>query len=196
MVKFVETEMNSVTDNPLVFTEDNLVVSGGNFHGMYIAMSYLCNASERRLERLVNNSLNKFLPDFLVEYPSLNSGFMIVQYASAGITAENRALANPGSTHSIPTCNGTEDIVSMGAYTARKAIISVENTYKVMAYELFAACQALDYTAEQPSTHIKALYIISLLMNICMDILHILPTYCVRCTYKIVIINIITIVLK
>jgi histidine ammonia-lyase len=173
LVKYVEsiviTEMNSVTDNPLVFTktEDPMVISGGNFHGMPVAMaadslalalSYLCNASERRIERMVNHSLNGFLPDFLVPDCGLNSGFMIVQYAAAGITAENRTLANPGSVHSIPTCNGTEDIVSMGAYPARKAIQSVENTYKVIGYELATACQALDYTEEKPGVHIRRLY--------------------------------------
>ena len=160
-IKFVEkiilTEMNSANDNPLIF--DNQVLSGGNFHGMYVgmaadciamAMSYLCNISERRLERLLNPALNKFLPSFLVKNAGLNSGLVITQYASAGITAENRQLANPGSVHNIPTCQGTEDIVSMAGHSSRKAFNSVENTYKVLAYELLAAYQAFSFTAENP----------------------------------------------
>ncbi|MCJ7638094.1 MAG: aromatic amino acid lyase, partial [Nitrososphaeraceae archaeon] len=150
-----------------VFTEDELVISSGNFHAAFpamasdslaLAMSYLCNISERRVERMMNRSLNGFLPDFLVENTGVNSGFMIVQYASAAITAENRALASPGSVHSIPTCNGQEDIVSMGAYSARKAIISIENTYKVLGYELFTACQALDFTKEKPGKYVAELH--------------------------------------
>lgn len=161
----IETEMNSSTDNPLIFGND--VVSGGNFHGMYIsmvgdqlalAMSYLCNNSERRIERMVNHSLNNFMPSFLVENPGLNSGFMIVQYAAAGITAENRQLAHPGSVDSIPTCEGSEDIVSMGGWPARKSYQSVENAYKVLGLELFTACQALEFTPEKPTQKLLNIY--------------------------------------
>lgn len=163
--KVVVTEMNSANDNPLIF--DGTPLSGGNFHGQYIgmvadqlalAMSYLCNISERRLERMVNSSLNGFMPSFLVKNPGLNSGFMIVQYASAGITAENRKLANPGSVDTIPTCEGFEDIVSMAGYPARKALDSVENTYKVLSYELMTACQALEFTKEKPHERLYNLY--------------------------------------
>jgi histidine ammonia-lyase len=127
----------------------NRVISGGNFHGMYIgmaldqltyAMSILCNISERRLERLLNPALNGFLPEFLVTNSGLNSGLMIVQYVSAGITSENRQLANPATVGNIPTCNGTEDIVPMAGWAARKAIQSVNNTFEVLALELFSAC--------------------------------------------------------
>lgn len=168
-IKFVQniviTEMNSANDNPLIFGPD--VISGGNFHGMYIgmaadnlaiAMSYLCNISERRLERLVNPALNNFLPSFLVGDAGLNSGLMITQYASAGITAENRQLANPSSVHNIPTCQGTEDIVSMAGHSSRKALDSVENTYKVLTYELLAGYQALTFTAEKPHSHLYKLF--------------------------------------
>jgi len=160
----VVTEMNSANDNPLIFGSE--VISGGNFHGMYIgmaadnialAMSYLCNISERRLERLLNPALNKFLPSFLVKDAGLNSGLMIVQYASAGITAENRQLAMPSSVHNIPTCQGTEDVVSMAGHSSRKAMDSVENTYRVLAYELLAAYQAMHFTTEHPHHHLHHL---------------------------------------
>ena len=168
LVKFVEkivlTEMNSANDNPLIF--EDAVLSGGNFHGMYIgmatdqlalAMSYLCNISERRLERIMSPSLNGFLPSFLTTNPGLNSGFMIAQYASAGVTAENRCLANPGSVHNIPTCQGTEDVVSMAGFSARKSVISVENTYKVLAYELLAAVNAHRHTKEHMHPHLDSI---------------------------------------
>ena len=156
--KIIETEMNSSNDNPLIFADLNKILSGGNFHGMYIGMvcdfiaygmSVLCNISERRTDRLMNPALNKFLPEFLVENAGLNSGFMIVQYVAAALTAENRQLANPASVHNIPTCNGTESIVSMGGWSARKASQAADNAYRVLACELFAACQALDFTKEK-----------------------------------------------
>jgi histidine ammonia-lyase len=163
--KIVETEMNSSNDNPLVF--DNDIISGGNFHGMYIgmaadqiayAMTILCNNSERRLERMVNHSLNGFMPSCLAPNAGLNSGLMIVQYAAAAVTAENRQLANPGSVHSIPTCEGSEDIVSMAAWPARKAYKSTNNTYDALAFELFTAFQALGFTKEKPSNVVQKLY--------------------------------------
>lgn len=161
--KIVVTEMNSANDNPLIFGDT--VLSGGNFHGMYIsmaadnlaiAMATLCNISERRLERLLNPALNGFLPSFLTLNAGLNSGLMIVQYASAGITAENRQLANPSSCHNIPTCQGTEDVVSMGGHASRKALNAVENSYRVLAYELLAAQLAMDYTKEKPHAELDA----------------------------------------
>jgi len=155
----VLTEINSANDNPLIF--DYKILSGGNFHGMYIAlaadklaliMSIVCNLSERRLERIVNPDLNKFLPKFLAKNSGLNSGCMIMQYASASITAENRQLANPACIHNIPTSCGQEDIVSMGAWCARKANQVVDNTVKVLAYELLTAYYASFYTKEKYST--------------------------------------------
>lgn len=151
--QIIETEINSSNDNPLIFGED--VVSGGNFHGMYLGMvaddiaycmTMLANISERRLERLVNSDLNGFLPSFLVKDAGLNSGFMIVQYAAAADVAECRQLSNPASVHTIPTCQGTEDVVSMAGWASRKAFTSTVLVSNVLAYELFAACQALDFT--------------------------------------------------
>jgi histidine ammonia-lyase len=163
----IETELNSANDNPLIFPDTHNVLSGGNFHGMYVGMvtddiayimCILCNISERRLDHLLNPQLNKFLPEFLVEKPGLNSGWMITQYASAGITAENRQLANPASVHSLPTCNGYESVVSMGGYAARKAVQAVENTLEVLALELFAACQALDFTREKTTRRLEEIH--------------------------------------
>ena len=157
LIKFVEkhvlVEMNCSNDNPLILGSN--VVSGGNFHGMYIGMaadqlayafSILCNISERRVERMVNADLNKLFPPFLTPNPGLHSGFMLIQYTSAAITAENRQLANPGSVDNINTCAGFEDIVSMAAWPVRKAYQSMENTYKVLALELFTANQALHFS--------------------------------------------------
>lgn len=160
----IENEMNSANDNPLIFDGD--VISGGNFHAQYIgmcadqlayALTLLCNNSERRLERMVNRDLNKFMPSMLIEDAGLNSGLMIVQYAAAGITAENRTLCSPGSIHSIPTSEGAEDIVSMSGWPARKAYQTVGNTYKILALELFTAIQALEYTKEKPAESIYKL---------------------------------------
>lgn len=172
--KIVTTEINSSTDNPLIFTSHlfnyslkDKVVSGGNFHGMYIGMAadmlaiantYLCNISERRLERILNPDLNKYLPAFLSRNNGLNSGLMITQYASAGITAENRTLSNPGSVNNIPTCGGFEDVVSMAGWPARKALQSSENTFKVLSYELFACYCAKQFTKEKMSPAIENLY--------------------------------------
>lgn len=159
--KIIINEMNSSNDNPLVFDDD--IISGGNFHAqspsmaadqIAYAMSILCNISERRIERMEDNALNKFMPSFLVDEPGLNSGLMMIQYGAAGITAENRTLSAAASVHSIPTCGGTEDIVSMGGYSARKAMQSVENTYRVLTLELFTALQALEYTTEKPADKI------------------------------------------
>ena len=162
--KIVENEMNSSNDNPLIF--DNDIISGGNFHGCYvsiaadqlcIAMSNLCNISERRLDRILNKDSNGFMPSFLSRNAGLNSGLMITQYASAGITAENRQLANPSSIHNIPTCENYEDVVSMGGHSSRKAYTSVMNTYKVLVYELYAAYQAKPFTKERMAEKIEEL---------------------------------------
>lgn len=149
----IEIEMNAATDNPLIFTDEEEVISGGNFHGQPMAISFdflaigiseLANISERRLERLVNPSLSNGLPGFLVEKGGLNSGFMIVQYAAAALVSENKVLAHPASVDSIPSSANQEDHVSMGTIAARKAMEILDNSRKVVAMEILAACQAID----------------------------------------------------
>ncbi len=148
----VEIEINSATDNPLIFRHEDKVISGGNFHGQPMALSFdflgialaeLANVSERRLERLVNPALSE-LPAFLVEKGGLNSGFMIVQYSAASLVSENKVLAHPASVDSIPSSANQEDHVSMGTIAARKARAILDNTRKVLAMELLGACQAID----------------------------------------------------
>lgn len=145
-------EMNSVTDNPTIL-EDGDVISGGNFHGQPMALSFdflgialaeLANISERRLERLINNQLND-LPSFLIENGGLNSGFMITQYAAASLVSENKVLAHPASVDSIPSSGNQEDHVSMGTIAARKSREILENVKRVIATEIMAACQAIDF---------------------------------------------------
>jgi histidine ammonia-lyase len=148
----IEIEMNSVTDNPIVL-ENGDVISGGNFHGQPMALSFdflgiavaeLANISERRLERLINYQLND-LPAFLVKKGGLNSGFMITQYAAAALVSENKILAHPASVDSIPSSANQEDHVSMGTIAARKSREILENARRVLATELMAACQAIDF---------------------------------------------------
>lgn len=148
----VDIEMNSATDNPLIFPDSEAVISGGNFHGQPMALSFdflgialaeLANVSERRLERLVNPTLSD-LPAFLSKNGGLNSGFMIVQYSAAALVSENKVLAHPASVDSIPSSANQEDHVSMGTIAARKAREIMENARKVLAMELLAACQAVD----------------------------------------------------
>ena len=145
-------EINSVTDNPIV-TKEGDVISGGNFHGqpmalafdfMGIALAEVANISERRLERLINYQLND-LPAFLVKNGGLNSGFMITQYAAASLVSENKILAHPASVDSIPSSANQEDHVSMGTIAARKSRDILENVRRVLATEIMAACQALDF---------------------------------------------------
>ena len=152
--RVLETEINSVTDNPIIFPDDGVAISGGNFHGQPLALAMdffgiavaeLANISERRQARLVDGSLSG-LPPFLVENSGLNSGFMIAQYTSAALVSENKVLAHPSSVDSIPTSANQEDHVSMGAYSARKALNILDNTRKVVAIELFTASQALDFS--------------------------------------------------
>lgn len=147
----VNIEINSATDNPLIFNEEE-AISGGNFHGQPMALSFdflgialaeLANVSERRIERLVNPALSG-LPAFLVEKGGLNSGFMIVQYAAAALVSENKVLAHPASVDSIPSSANQEDHVSMGTIAARKARAILDNARKVLAMELLASCQAID----------------------------------------------------
>ncbi|HBW37207.1 histidine ammonia-lyase [Desulfosporosinus sp. BICA1-9] len=150
--KAVETEMNSATDNPLIFPDQQEVLSGGNFHGqplalamdfLGIAVAELANIAERRLERLVNPNLSG-LPAFLTPDGGLNSGFMIVQYSAASLVSENKILAHPASVDSIPSSANQEDHVSMGTIAARKARSIIENTSHVLGMELLAACQGVD----------------------------------------------------
>jgi len=148
-------EMNSATDNPII-TEDGEVLSGGNFHGEPMALSFdflgiaeseLANISERRLERLINYQLND-LPPFLVKHGGLNSGFMITQYAAAALVSENKVLAHPASVDSIPSSANQEDHVSMGTIAARKSMEIVKNVRRVLTTEIMAACQAIDFRSQ------------------------------------------------
>lgn len=148
----VETEINSVTDNPTVFPDDDLIISGGNFHGeplalsldfLAIALSEIGSISERRTYRLISGDRN--LPTFLVANPGLNSGFMIPQYAAASIVSQNKQLSTPASVDSIPSSNEQEDHVSMGGNAATKALKVASNIYSILAIELYNAAQAMDF---------------------------------------------------
>ena len=148
----VSREINAVTDNPIIFPDDDDAISGGNFHGqpmalafdfLGIAVSELADVSERRLERMVNPQLSNGLPAFLTKDGGLNSGFMIAQYAAASMVSENKVYAHPASVDSIPSSANQEDHVSMGTTAARKAGMILDNAEKVIAIELFAAFQAL-----------------------------------------------------
>ena len=149
----INIEINSVTDNPIIFANEEEIISGGNFHGQPIALSFdflgialseIANISERRLEKLVNPALNHGLPAFLVNHGGLNSGFMIVQYSAASLVSENKVLAHPASVDSIPSSANQEDHVSMGTIAARKARDIMENARKVIAMEILSATQAID----------------------------------------------------
>ena len=149
----VDIELNAVTDNPLIFNEDEAVISGGNFHGepmalpfdmLGIACSEIADISERRCERMVNAALSNGLTPFLTTEGGVNSGFMIVQYSAASMVSENKVLAHPASVDSIPSSANQEDMVSMGTTAARKAGWILQNTLSVLAMELLTACQAVD----------------------------------------------------
>ena len=151
IIKKVEDEMNSVSDNPLVI--DDKIISGGNFHGQYIAasMDYLAilvntmaELSERHKERLLNSSMSN-LPAFLAKNPGLNSGLMIAQYASAALALENKGLLYPASALSASVSAGQEDIVSNGMNAAKKARDIIRNTEHIVGIELMCAMQALDF---------------------------------------------------
>lgn len=148
----VAREINAVTDNPIVFPDEDEVISGGNFHGqpmalafdfLKIAISELANVSERRTERLVNPALSEGLPGFLVKNGGLNNGFMIAQYAAASMVSENKVYDHPACVDSIPTSANQEDHVSMGATSARTAAMVLDNAQKVIGIEIAAACQAI-----------------------------------------------------
>ncbi|MBN2460324.1 MAG: histidine ammonia-lyase [Candidatus Cloacimonetes bacterium] len=149
----IETEINSATDNPLIFPVEGKVLSGGNFHGEPVAfagdilgfsVSELGNIAERRCEQLLNPALNRGLKPFLAPRPGLDSGFMISQLTAASLVSENKILAHPASVDSIPTSANQEDHVSMGPVAAVKARNIMDNTAYVLAIELIIACQALE----------------------------------------------------
>ena len=148
----IEIEINSATDNPTVFPDEDLIISAGNFHGqpialpmdiLTLALSELSNISERRIYKLISGQ--RGLPNFLVAKPGLNSGFMIPQYTAASIVSQSKGLCMPASADSIPSSQGQEDHVSMGANAATKLVRVVENTERVLAIELFNSAQALEF---------------------------------------------------
>lgn len=148
----IEDEINSPTDNPTIFPDLDLIVSAGNFHGepialpmdsLTVALSELANISERRIYKLISGT--RGLPSFLVARPGLNSGMMILQYAAASIVNQNKALCWPTSCDSIPSSQGQEDHVSMGANSATKLLRVADNCRRVLAIELINAAQALEF---------------------------------------------------
>ncbi len=147
-----ETEINSVTDNPTIFPDEDLIISAGNFHGqplalaldnLAIAMAELGNISERRTYQLLSGNRN--LPPFLVVNPGLNSGFMIPQYTAASMVSHNKQLCTPSSVDSIESSHGQEDHVSMGANAATKAYKVMENLERILAIEFYNAAQAMEF---------------------------------------------------
>ena len=152
----VSVELNAATDNPLVLVDDELLVSNGNFHGqslafaldaLAMAVSELASISERRMERLVNPHLSDGLPAFLTSNGGLNSGFMIPQYVAASLVSESKTLCHPASVDSIPTSAGQEDHVSMGNAAGLKAWQVLANSERVLAIELLAGAQAIEFLA-------------------------------------------------
>ncbi|MEN6457824.1 MAG: histidine ammonia-lyase [Thermoguttaceae bacterium] len=146
-------EANAVSDNPIVFAEDDTILSGGNFHAepvamaadnLALALSEIGALSERRIALLIDSSLSK-LPPFLVENGGLNSGFMIAQVTAAALASENKTLAHPASVDSMPTSANQEDHVSMATFAARRLAEMASNTAGIVAIELLAACQGLDF---------------------------------------------------
>jgi histidine ammonia-lyase len=158
-------EINSVTDNPTIFPDDDLILSGGNFHGeplafvldfIAIAIAELGNIAERRLYRLIAGQ--RGLPEFLVAHPGLNSGFMIPQYAAASVVSQNKQLCTPSSVDSITSSNEQEDHVSMGANAATKALRVIKNVENILAIELMAACQAVEFRGiENTSPYLQSI---------------------------------------
>ncbi|MCE5268030.1 MAG: histidine ammonia-lyase [Planctomycetaceae bacterium] len=147
------TEANAVSDNPIVFAEDNTILSGGNFHAepvamaadnLALALAEIGALAERRIALLIDSSLSK-LPPFLVENGGLNSGFMIAQVTAAALASENKTLAHPASVDSMPTSANQEDHVSMATFAARRLAEMASNTAGIIAIELLAACQGLDF---------------------------------------------------
>ncbi len=152
VAQLVLTEINSVTDNPTIWPDEDLVLSGGNFHGQPLALSLdfaaialaeLGNISERRVSQLIFGL--RGLPEFLVANPGLNSGMMIPQYAAAAMVSQNKQLCTPASVDSIVSSNGQEDHVSMGANSATKLLRVIDNVERILAIELLNAAQALEF---------------------------------------------------
>ena len=167
-IKFVTetflTEINSVTDNPNIFVDENEIISGGNFHGqplalgldfLAISIAELGNISERRIYQLVSG--HRHLPPFLVSNPGLNSGFMIPQYTAASIVSQNKQYATPASIDSIESSNGQEDHVSMGANAATKCKKVVDNLQTILAIEMFTASQALSFGNGKSSPFLESM---------------------------------------
>ncbi len=161
IAQVVETEINSVTDNPTIFPEDDLIISAGNFHGqplalaldhLSIAMAEIGSISERRVYKLISGQ--RGLPSFLIEDSGLNSGLMIPQYTAASIVSKNKQLCTPCCVDTIDSSNGQEDHVSMGANSATKALEVIENVEKLLAIELFTSAQALDFRKPLKSSSI------------------------------------------
>lgn len=151
--KVLEIEINSATDNPLIFANEGKVISGGNFHGeplaialdtMAIAISELASISERRVEQMLNPALNRGLSPFLAKRPGIDSGYMIAQLTAASMVSENKVLAHPASVDSVPTSANQEDHVSMGSISAIKLLQVTENVTSVLAIELMVAISALE----------------------------------------------------
>ena len=158
------TEINSVTDNPNIFVDENEIISGGNFHGqplalgldfLAISIAELGNISERRIYQLVSG--HRHLPPFLVSNPGLNSGFMIPQYTAASIVSQNKQYATPASIDSIESSNGQEDHVSMGANAATKCKKVVDNLQTILAIEMFTASQALSFGNGKSSPFLESM---------------------------------------
>ena len=148
-------EANSVSDNPLVFARECDIISGGNFHAepvamaadnLALALAEIGSLSERRMALLIDTHMSK-LPPFLVEKGGLNSGFMIAQVTAAALASENKSLAHPASVDSLPTSANQEDHVSMATFAARRLGDMAENTAGILAIELLAACQGVDFRA-------------------------------------------------
>ncbi len=164
--KVFKTEINSVTDNPNIFIESDVIISGGNFHGqplalaldfLAIALSELGSISERRTYQLISGQ--RGLPAFLVDNPGLNSGFMIPQYTAASIASQNKQLATPASIDSIVSSNGQEDHVSMGANAATKCLKIMENLERILAIELMNASQAIEFRRPLKSSDFIELFL-------------------------------------
>ena len=161
-INIVSTEINSVTDNPLIFQDDSKIISAGNFHGqplayaidfLKISMSELGNISERRVFNLLSGKRN--LPPFLSDDPGLNSGLMILQYTSASLVSSNKQLSTPSSIDSITSSNGQEDHVSMGANGANQLRDIIDNLFQILAIETIVSAQAKEFNNHKSSKIIK-----------------------------------------
>ena len=159
--KIVDVEINSATDNPLIFTDIDRSISGANFHGepialasdfLGIAMCEIGSISERRIFKLLSSHINKGLPSFLIKGDGTQSGFQIIQYTAASLVSENKNLAHPASVDSIPTCEDQEDFVSMAPIAAIKARKILENLEKIVAIELILGAQAVDLRLAQTAS--------------------------------------------